>query len=74
MKPDQDDRVDLLDTPAARTAEVIMWLVVGLAAGAHVYQIVVRGAVFGGADTLAFMFVAAVLLGGVRLLRWRRRR
>ncbi len=74
MRPDHDDHVDLLDTPAARTAEIILWVVVGLAAAAHVYQIVVTGAVFGGIDTIAFMFVVAVLLGGVRLLRWRRRR
>lgn len=74
MRPDHDEHVDLLDTPAARTAEIILWIVVGLAAAAHVYQVVVRGAVFGGADTIAIMFVVAVFLGGVRLLRWRRRR
>lgn len=74
MEPEKDERRDLLDTPAARTAEVVMWIVVALAAAAHVYRVVAMGAVFGGIDTFAFFFVAAVVLGGVRLLRWRRRR
>jgi len=74
MEPDKDERRDLLDTPTARAAETIMWVVVAIAAGAHVYRVVATGAVFGGTDTIAFFVVAAVLLGGLRLLRWRWRR
>ena len=74
MEPSKQDPPDLLDTPAARAAEGVMWLVVGLAAAAHVYRVVVTRSVFGGGDTIALLFVALLLLAGVRTLRRRGRR
>ena len=72
MDPEKNDQGELLETPAARAAEAVMWLVVGAATAAHVYRVVATRSIFGGVDMLAFLFVALLLLGGVRVLRRRR--
>ena len=63
-----------MNTSAAeRVAEALVWLLVGAAAATHVYRVVISRQVFGSIDTLAFLVVAVLLLGVVRLLRRQRR-
>ncbi len=71
MDPEKDAQGELLDTPAARAAEGVMWLVVGATTAAHVYRAVMTRSIFGGVDTLAALVVAVLLLALVRTLRRR---
>jgi hypothetical protein len=71
MEPEKDEQGELLDTPAARAAEGVMWLVVGATTAAHVYRVVVTRSLFGGVDTLAALVVAVLLLAVVRAIRRR---